>query len=177
MTNTGMLDEIKAALAEWDNHFQKGRLDDMIDWLDSHTYEKQDGDDEFFTELAKRMREIWPPGNKSGMYPWRESVSNLTIRLRALWRSRNIKTRNIEEVLTVARRYVAQYENDLTYMRTLKYFVYKHVASLPNQNKKTKIICESPLADMLEGKSDADFVMNEWDGIFNNIIQDEGELI
>lgn len=177
MANTNMLEEIKAALVEWDSCFQRGRLDDMLYWLDNHTYEAKEGDDDFFVKLANGLREIWPTGNKDGKYPWRESVSNLVIRLRALWRARNIKTRNVESVLTVARRYVAQYENDLTYMRTLKYFIYKHVASLPNEKNKNKIICESPLADMLEGKNDIDYVMNEWDSIFNEATVQDGELI
>ena len=172
-----MLDEIKAALMEWDSYSRTGRIEEMLEWLDSHTFEAKEGDDEFFTELAKKLRELWPAGNKAGKFPWRESVNIITIRLKALWRARHIKTRNMEDVLTVARRYLAQFESDTTYMRTLKYFIYKHVPTLATQNNKNKIICESPLADMLEGKRDIDYVMNEWDGIFNEVSQDDGQLI
>lgn len=42
----------------------------------------------FFEELAERLREMWPPGEKDGKYPWRDSVGNLARRLELLWADR-----------------------------------------------------------------------------------------
>lgn len=109
-------------------------------------------DADFFTELAKRLRELWPPGEKDGKYPWRDSVENLSKRLKALWSLRNLKGYSIEQCLSVARRYLAQFEQNVKYMRILKYFILKQ-SSVVEKSGKRNIINQSVFADMLENDS------------------------
>ena len=53
-----------------------------------YDFVKSGADVSFFEELAGRLRELWPPGEKDGKWPWRDSVSNLSRRLETLWRDR-----------------------------------------------------------------------------------------
>ena len=133
--------------------------------------------DDFFTELAEGLRELWPSGEKDGKFPWRDSVSNLSRRLQQLWKERFPDTSfTIDQCLTVARRYVARYENNTKYMRTLKYFIMKQ-ETLKKPNGRATIINHSDFADMLEGKAEEDAVLNGWDDVLNNVSFGEGELI
>lgn len=134
--------------------------------------------DSFFKELAEKLRELWPPGEKDGKYPWRDSVKNLTTRLKILWKERNLDKYkfNITECLEVARRYLVQFENDTKYMKTLKYFIYKQNKIVAHDGKITYTF-GSQFADMLEGKGDVDRIENEWENIMNDVNIGEGELI
>lgn len=128
----------------------------------------------FFEELAERLRELWPPGEKDGKWPWRDSVSNLSIRLRSLWTSRNLKDYTIDECLTVARRYLAQFEDNAKYMMTLKYFIMKQ-DKLVGKDGRINYINKSVFADMLESVSSTD---DEWNTIFESTsTTEQGELI
>ena len=130
----------------------------------------------FYTDLAKKLRELWPTGEKDGKYPWRESVFNLSRRLETLWRVRKLKTYTLDSCLTVARRYLAQFKDSTKYMQTLKYFVLKQ-NKLSNGDGTVKYTYESRFADMLEGKSDEDAIQNEWNELINSASLGEGELI
>lgn len=131
---------------------------------------------DFFTELAEKLRDLWPSGEKDGKFPWRDSVSNLSRRLQQLWKERfPDKTFTIDQCLIVARRYLAQYENNTKYMRTLKYFIMKQKDYGLKDGRK-KIFNESIFADMLEGKAEEDAVLNSMDGVLGTMTFGEGEL-
>ena len=136
--------------------------------------------DNFFTELAEKLRELWPPGGRyigGREYPWRDSVDNIAKRLETLWKERfKGKNYTIEECLTVARRYLAQFENSTKYMMSVKFFIWKQ-KELVQSNGRIKYVMESIFADMLEGKKEEDAVMNEWNEIINSESVGEGELI
>lgn len=132
--------------------------------------------DEFFVSLAEALRQLWPPGEKDGKYPWRESVVNLSRRLALLWDVRKLKQYSIDECLTVARKYVNQFEDNTKYMRTLKYFVLKE-KPVRAADGKASYTHESVFADMLENN-----LINQMDEIPSdmfdlNSIDSGGELI
>lgn len=129
---------------------------------------------DFFTELAEKMRELWPAGEKDGKYPWRDSVGNLSRRLQALWKDRGFGEKTVEECLTVARRYLAQFEDNAKYMQTLKYFILKQDSIVDKNTGRIKYINKSVFADMLESNA----VFEEWGDVFesSNTIE-QGELI
>lgn len=131
----------------------------------------------YFTSLAMGLRNLWPAGEKDGKYPWRDSVKNLANRLKLLWQQRQLKDYTIDECLTVARRYLAQYEKDTKYMMLLKYFIMKQKSIVDPKDGRLTYIQESMLADMLEGKSDIDALENEWDRILETTSVGEGELV
>ena len=144
------------------------------DDMDFKLVQVTDGEKDFFTELAEKMRELWPPGEKDGKYPWRDSVGNLSRRLKMLWEDRNFKDKTIEECLTVARRYLAQFEDNAKYMQTLKYFILKQDSIVDKNTGRIKYINKSVFADMLESNS----ALEEWGDVFDssNTIE-QGELI
>lgn len=130
----------------------------------------------FFDELAEKLRELWPPGDKDGKYAWRDSVSNLSKRLKTLWDDRlNGKQYTIDECLVAARKYLAQFEDNVKYMQTLKYFIMKQ-KSIVEKDGRIRYITESKFADILEGNSEL-AAMDEWNDILNGSNVDEGELI
>lgn len=129
---------------------------------------------EFFVELAGKLRELWPPGEKDGKYPWRDSVPNLARRLELLWTERNLgKKYTIEQCLSVARKYLAQFEEDAKYMMLLKYFIMKQ-EHIVKPNKHLTYVNKSVFADMLESIT----TMEEFDAVFesSNTLE-QGELI
>ena len=129
---------------------------------------------DFFTELAEKMRELWPAGEKDGKWPWRDSVSNLSRRIQTLWKDRGFGEKTIDECLTVARRYLAQFEDNAKYMQTLKYFILKQEEIVDKSTGRIKYINKSVFADMLE----SDTVMNEWGDVFESSNTfEQGELI
>ena len=130
----------------------------------------------FFDELAEKLRELWPPGEKDGKYPWRDSVNNLSRRLKTLWNDRQLKDISIDDCLAVARRYLAQFEQNAKYMKILKYFILKQDKIILKDGRIT-YTNSSVFADMLEGKIAIDTGMDEeWDAILNGGVN-EGELI
>ena len=152
-------------LAELDDKFELVKIPKKID---------------FFDELAAKLRELWPAGEKDGKYPWRDSVPNLSKRLRMLWKERfpdfKENENSLEQCLTVARRYLSKFENDTKYMQTLKYFILKQ-EEIRKGDGHAIIINKSRFADMLEGKADEDAIQNEWDFLVNEASVGDGELV
>ena len=131
---------------------------------------------DFFIELAEKLRELWPPGEKDGKYAWRDSVSNLSRRLKALWDERfKDKQFTIDDCLIAARKYLAQFEDNVKYMQTLKYFIMKQ-KSFVEKDGRIRYINESKFADILEGNSEL-AAMDDWSDILNGSTADEGEVI
>lgn len=134
-------------------------------------------DKDFFDELATKLREMWPPGEKDGKYAWRDSVSNLSRRLKYLWGDRfRDKKFTIDECLVAARKYLAQFEDNVKYMQTLKYFIMKQ-KSLVEDNGRIRYVNESKFADILEGLSDQEKIDNEWKQALEEPTYYEGEII
>lgn len=132
--------------------------------------------DTFFDELASGLRELWPPGEKDGKYPWRDSQKNIAIRLETLWEERGLKDYSVEQCLAVARKYLSQYEDDTKYMKVLKYFIMKQ-DSIVKSDGRIKYVNKSIFADMLESQSDFDEIDEKWNDILNGGTIDQGELI
>lgn len=132
--------------------------------------------DSFFEELASKLRELWPPGEKSGKWPWRDSQKNIVKRLQVLWRDRNLSSYSIDDCLVAARRYLAQFEEDTKYMKILKKFILTQ-KDIMMSDASIKHVNESMLADLLEGKKELAQIDEEWESILTSESIGEGELI
>lgn len=80
----------------------KGKMlayNEILDYLDSLS--ENDEDSKYFESIAVGLRELWPAGEKDGIYPWRDSFSNLVKRLKVLWDNRNLyeKHYSVDDVL------------------------------------------------------------------------------
>jgi len=142
----------------------KGCTDTMNSYLETS--------EDFYTKLATELRKLWPTGEKDNKWPWKDSVKNLSERLETLWSLRDLKDYSLETCISVAQRYVAQYETDKKYMQILKYFILKQ-KDIVQKNGLIKKVSESKFADMLEGKSEVDAALNEWEGILSGTVSDE----
>ena len=82
------------------NFDENAKLLDVYDVPDFKMVKLEKSD--FYEELAKQLRSMWPPGDKSNKYPWRDSVKNLKARLKLLWQYRQMKDYTLDECLAVA---------------------------------------------------------------------------
>lgn len=130
----------------------------------------------FFRELAEKLRELWPSGNKSDKYPWRDSVDNLVKRLDTLWTIRNLGEYDMDTCLAVARRYLARFTNDVKYMQTLKYFILKQDRVIQSDGR-IRYVSKSMFADMLENVTEEDKMTAELEQVLENATYGEGRLI
>ncbi len=137
--------------------YVRGYLDAIQDISVPH-----EGD--FFENVAKGLKSLWPSGEKSAKYPWQESVPNLVKRLQFIWKEREFRDRyTVEDCLQAGRRYLAQFQHDVTYMQTLKYFVFKQEKSVASNGRITYTY-KSSLADLLDGQRKEEWMKQEMEG-------------
>lgn len=121
-------------------------------------------DDAFFENLAPKLRELWPKGDKDGKYSWREPAGVIAKRLKFIWQENNLQNKYSEEdVLQAARAYLARFSDDTKYMQLLKYFIFKQVHST-HKDGKMVYTYTSTLCNILENN---EFINEE------NVITDE----
>lgn len=114
-------------------------------------------EDMFFTEVATKMRDLWPTGMKEGKWPWRDSVSNLAERIKVVWEIKGFGDKyTVDDCLFVARRYLAQFTDDRRYMKLLKYFIGKKQEIFVGNDGRIKNEVQSDFANMLEAMTDED---------------------
>lgn len=78
-----------------------------------------------FTELADKMRALFPEGRKPGTtYYWKDSTPLVARKLSTLVTKFNISFTE-EEALNATRRYVESFNGDYKFMQLLKYFILK----------------------------------------------------
>lgn len=78
-------------------------------------------------KLAKQLKEIYPKGNRiigDKKYPFQEAERIIAQRLMKFF-SRYGEDYNDEDIVNVTKTYVEQFEDDKTYMKSLKYFIFK----------------------------------------------------
>lgn len=144
----------------------KGFLDGQKDALSNSS--------DFYDELAEKLRSLWPAGDKDGKWPWRESVPVLSKRLRFIWTERGLRDKySIEQCLTAARRYLAQFEGSTKYMQVLKYFIFKQI-KYKNSSGEETCIYKSTLIDMLESSPLDAAALGEF---FEDNLEPQGELV
>jgi len=77
------------------------------------------------TQLAEKLREIFPAGKKPGYaYTWRDSVSCIADRLKKFFMKYGEYTD--EQIIEATKAYVASFNGNYTYMQLLKYFIWKN---------------------------------------------------
>ena len=77
------------------------------------------------TQLAEKLREIFPSGKKPGYaYTWRDSVSCIADRLKKFFMKYGEYTD--EQVIEATKAYVASFNGNYQYMQLLKYFIWKN---------------------------------------------------
>ena len=169
-------DECKFCMKYLIDHVQRDNFQELERESESFnvSYTLVRNQDNYWTDIAKALCEIWPKGSKGGKYPWAGNPKEIAKRLELMWKTKiPDKSYTKEQILSVSRKYVAQFEDDTKYMRTLKYFILKQDKVL-EQNGRFRIINSSLLCDMLENSEFNSFmpddasvsaeIFSEWEG-------------
>lgn len=106
-------------------------------------------------ELAEKLREIYPEGKMPGTsYYYRCNRADIVRKLKSFFRRYGDYTP--EQIMEATQRYVASFNGNYTYLRLLKYFIWK------DENKDGEILQVSQLADWIENKGQVNNTNADW---------------
>lgn len=75
--------------------------------------------------LTDKLREIFPKGKKGGsVYYWRDNRKCISLRLKKWFKLFGDKYTD-EQIIEATKKYVTSFNGDYTYMKLLKYFIWK----------------------------------------------------
>lgn len=106
-------------------------------------------------ELAEKLREIYPEGKMPGTsYYYRCNRADIVRKLKSFFRRYGDYTP--EQIMEATQRYVASFNGNYTYLRLLKYFIWK------DENKDGETLQVSQLADWIENKGQVNNTNADW---------------
>lgn len=106
-------------------------------------------------ELAEKLREIYPEGKMPGTsYYYRCNRADIVKKLKSFFRRYGDYTP--EQIIEATQRYVASFNGNYTYLRLLKYFIWK------DENKDGETLQVSQLADWIENKGQVNSTNADW---------------
>ena len=112
---------------------------------------KEDG----IKELSDKLREIYPEGKMPGTsYYYRCNRADIIRKLKSFFRRYGEYTP--EQIIEATRRYVNSFNGNYTYLRLLKYFIWK------DENKDGEVLSVSQLADWIENKNEENATNPDW---------------
>ncbi len=106
-------------------------------------------------ELADKLREIYPEGKMTGTsYYYRCNKTDIVKKLKSFFRRYGEYTS--EQIIEATQRYVSSFNGNYTYLRLLKYFIWK------DENKDGETLQVSQLADWIENKDSVNSTNSDW---------------
>lgn len=106
-------------------------------------------------ELADKLRSIYPEGKMAGTsYYYRCNRADIVRKLKSFFRRYGEYTP--EQIIEATQRYVNSFNGNYTYLRLLKYFIWK------DENKDGEVLSISQLADWIENKNEANVTNPDW---------------
>lgn len=110
-----------------------------------------------FDDLANKLRELFPKGNKAGTnYNWRGSTAEIARKLKNLVVKYGCRFTD-EEAIEATKAYVSSFNGDYKYMKLLKYFLLK-----TPRNNNGDVEIESEFMTYLENKGAAEEYNGNW---------------
>lgn len=111
--------------------------------------------------LVNSLMEIFPPGKKEGttIY-WKGNKKDNKERLQKFFKLYGNKYSN-EQIIEAAKKYVESFNGQYTYMRALKYFIWKDEKKIGSDGKKY-IEEVSDLASYIENADQEESLNNDW---------------
>lgn len=127
-------------------------IDSVI--VDSNKNQKSEDN---LTNLATKLKEIFPKGKKIGTnYYWADGVALIVRRLKLFFKKYgNIYTD--EQIVQAAEKYVQGFNGDYQYMKLLKYFILKEKVGADGE-----VEGESDLISYIENSGQEDNLSNDW---------------
>lgn len=154
------LEEEKKVVKDiFNNYLVTQRWDDVTSTilLDS---DKEKQSPERLENLAIQLAEIFPKEKKIGTcHYFRGNKKDTILRLKKFFKIYGKYTD--QQILDAARKYVASFNGDYTYMRVLKYFIWKDEKKLDAEGNKY-VDETSDLSNWIENEGSEDKLSNDW---------------
>ena len=135
------------------NATEKGIIlaDELIADSEENIVVKEDS----IKELADKLRSIYPEGKMAGTsYYYRCNRADIVRKLKSFFRRYGEYT--TEQIIEATQRYVNSFNGNYTYLRLLKYFIWK------DENKDGETLQVSQLADWIENKNEVNTTNSDW---------------
>lgn len=125
--------------------------DELIADSEKNIVDKEDS----IKELADKLRSIYPEGKMEGTsYYYRCNKADIIRKLKSFFRRYGEYTP--EQIIEATQRYVSSFNGNYTYLRLLKYFIWK------DENKDGETLQVSQLADWIENKNETNATNTDW---------------
>lgn len=116
--------------------------------------------EESLDTLASTLMNIFPKGKKNGTnYYWRGNKKDIKLRLQKFYKLYGNKF-SPETIIRATENYVKSFNGNYTFMRLLKYFIWKDERKIDGEGK-SYILETSDLADFIENEGQGEEV-NDW---------------
>lgn len=133
---------------------------DMLNGIIVDSDKHQEPQDKL-TELATKLKAIFPKGKKDGTnYYWSDGVPLVIRRLKLFFKKYGNDFTN-EQIIQATEKYVEGFNGSYQYMRLLKYFIFKEKVGANGE-----IEGDSELINYIENADDED-LRNEWTSTLN----------
>ena len=108
-------------------------------------------------QLATRLKEIFPKGKKDGTnYYWADGVALIVRRLKLFFKKYG-NTYTDEQIIQATSKYVEGFNGNYTYMRLLKYFIFKEKVGAAGE-----VEGDSELISYIENAGQEDTLSRDW---------------
>lgn len=133
----------------------------VIDSVIVDSDKKQEPDDRLI-QLAARLKEIFPKGKKDGTnYYWADGVALIVRRLKLFFKKYG-NTYTDEQIIQATSKYVEGFNGNYTYMRLLKYFIFKEKVGVAGE-----VEGDSELISYIENAGQEENLRNDWTSTIN----------
>ena len=129
---------------------------EVIDSVIVDSDKKQEPNDRL-VQLATRLKEISPKGKKDGTnYYWADGVALIVRRLKLFFKKYG-NTYTDEQIIQATSKYVEGFNGNYTYMRLLKYFIFKEKVGAAGE-----VEGDSELISYIENFGQEDTLSRDW---------------
>lgn len=130
--------------------------DKAVKLLDNVLADSSVDDDTKITELATKLKELYPKGKKEGTNQfWADGVSIIVKRLKIFYKKYGFYDNDI--IIKATENYIKSFNGDYRFMKTLKYFLWSEKV-----NKAGEVEPTSDLLTYIENAGEIDELSNDW---------------
>lgn len=130
--------------------------DKAVKLLDNVLADSSVDDDTKITELAIKLKELYPKGKKEGTNQfWADGVSIIVKRLKIFYKKYGFYNNDI--IIKATEDYIKSFNGDYRFMKTLKYFLWSEKV-----NKAGEVEPTSDLLTYIENADEVDELNNDW---------------
>ena len=130
--------------------------DKAVKLLDNVLADSSVDDDTKITELATKLKELYPKGKKEGTNQfWADGVSIIVKRLKIFYKKYGFYDNDI--IIKATENYIKSFNGDYRFMKTLKYFLWSEKV-----NKAGEVEPTSDLLTYIENADEVDELSDDW---------------